>query len=72
MPNRVLIWTLGALVAILIAVPVLGMFGMMGVTWMTDAGLMMGTFAASTVWFVMGILIVLALVMVLAEDTTHG
>ena len=72
MPNRILFYLLGALAAILVAVPFCGMFGFMGVTWMTDAGLTMGTAVAGAIWFVMGILIVLALVTILVEDTTHA
>ena len=72
MPNRILVWTLGALAAILVLIPLLGMFGMMGTSWMMDGGMMLGTSIAGAVWFLMGILIILALVMVLIEDTTHA
>jgi sterol desaturase/sphingolipid hydroxylase (fatty acid hydroxylase superfamily) len=76
MPNRILIWTLAAIAVVLVAVPVLGVFGMMGVGWATGdfltSGVSVGANIAGAVSFVMGVLIVVTLLMVLVEDTTHA
>lgn len=70
MPNRALVWTLAALAVVLVIVPFLGAIGMMSVGWM-GGHMMMGMSAPGLVWALLAVIVVVALIGLLINETTR-
>lgn len=69
MGTRAVIWLLAVFAVGLIVVPVIGMFGMMSMHWMTSGGgMMVGMSAAGIVWMLAAIVIVAALIVLLVRS----
>jgi hypothetical protein len=66
MSNRILLWTLAALAVMLVLVPIVGMLGMINAGGMigdgTMGGAMMGMGVFGTLWLLLAIVVIVALV----------
>ena len=77
MSNRFLVWMLAVLAVALILVPLLGMLGMIGAGWATGGGMMMnggpmhGMGIVGTVWTLLAIIVVAALVVLVVQQATR-
>ena len=67
MCNRV-VCTLAALAVVLVLVPFLGVFGMMGVGWM-GGGMMMGMSLFGILWLLVAVVVLAALVVMVFGET---
>jgi hypothetical protein len=76
MANRFLVWMLAVLAVALMLVPLLGMLGMIGAGWTTGGGMVMnggpmrGMGSVGTVWTLLAIIVVAALVVLVLQQAT--
>jgi uncharacterized membrane protein len=73
MSNRFFVWMLAGLAVALILVPLLGILGMMSAGWMTGGGMLMnggtmhGMGIVGTVWMLLAVIVVAAIVVLLVQ-----
>ena len=77
MSNRFFVWTLAGLAVVLVLVPLLGTFGVMSGGWMTGGGMMgggmmMGMGVLGTLWMLLAIIVIAALVVLLVREANKA